>query len=113
MIYLFNFFYFKRHFTLIYLPVPNGAALKSIFTGTLEAALLHNDKSNIDADLSSAIVDASLSLLEIVCNVLKPAPTLGRQHYQFNMKTITTVLQVHFCLFCIWPCFYIWFEFYN
>jgi hypothetical protein len=76
------------------LPLPNGPALKSIFAGTLEASLLYNDKSNIDADLSAAIVDASLSLLEVVCNVLKPAPTLGRQHYQFNMKTITTILQV-------------------
>ncbi len=67
--------------------------MKSIFSGVLEASFIYDQKQHIDLDLGNAIVDASLNLLEIVTNVLKPCPTLGRQHYMFNMKTIITVLQ--------------------
>ncbi len=79
---------------MLYLPVPSGDALKSIFSGTLEGCLLHNDKTGIDADLHAAIVDASISLLNSINEVLKPCPTPGRQHYLFNMKSIINILQV-------------------
>lgn len=78
---------------LLYLPTPNSQALKSIFNGTLEAALLFNEKTSIDADLHSALVDASVSLLEMVGDVLKACPTPGRQHYFFSMKTIISILK--------------------
>ena len=91
----FRVFQLKRHSTLLYLPMPGSQALKSIFAGTLEACLLFNERSNIDSDLSNAIVEASLQLLELVTQVLKPCPTPGRQHYLFNMKTITAILQVN------------------
>lgn len=78
---------------LLYLPTPNSHALKSIFNGTLEAALLFNEKTNIDVDLHNAIVDASVSLLEMIGEVLRPCPTPGRQHYLFNMKTIISILK--------------------
>lgn len=85
-----------RHSILIYLPVPSGNALKSIFNGTLEASMLYDEKASIDADLHSLIIDASVNLLEMINEVLKPCPTPGRQHYLFNMKTIITILQVSY-----------------
>lgn len=76
--------------------MPNGNALRSIFNGTLEASMLFNEKSGLDQDLHTAIIDSSVKLLELVSEVLKPCPTPGRQHYLFNMKTIITILQVYF-----------------
>jgi len=87
-------FNFKRHFNLIYLPIPSGQALKSIFHGTLEASMFYSEKSGLDSDLHTALIEASCSLLDAVNQVLKPCPTPGRQHYMFNMKTIITILQV-------------------
>jgi hypothetical protein len=79
---------------LLYLPVPTGQALKSIFNGTLEASLLFNDKASIDPDLHGSIIDSSILLLDHINDVLKPCPIPGRQHYLFNLKTIITILQV-------------------
>ncbi len=76
------------------MPSPSGYALKSIFNGTLEGCMLHNDKANLDVDLQALIIDASMSLLNSVNEVLKPCPTPGRQHYLFNMKQIISILQV-------------------
>lgn len=78
---------------LLYLPAPSGQSLRSIFTGTLEASMLYNEKSSIDSDLHSCIIDASCALLEQISDVLRPCPTPGRQHYLFNMQTIITILQ--------------------
>ena len=79
---------------MVYLPVPSGTALKSIFNGTLEASMLFNEKAGLDTDLHSALIDSSVKLLELINEVLRPCPTPGRQHYLFNMKTIITILQV-------------------
>lgn len=79
---------------MLYLPSPDAHALKSIFNGTLEAALLFNEKANIDADLHNSIVDVSVSLLQMVTEVLRPCPTPGRQHYLFNMKNVISILKV-------------------
>jgi hypothetical protein len=79
---------------LLYLPTPAGQALRTIFNGTLEASMLYNDKTSIDPDLHSVLVDASVALLDQITDVLKPCPTPGRQHYLFNMKTIINILQV-------------------
>jgi hypothetical protein len=67
--------------------------LKSIFNGVLEATLLYNEKEFIEADLHSALVDASCQLLEQMNDVFKPCPTPGREHYLFNMRQMITVLQ--------------------
>ncbi len=85
---------FKRHSVLFYLPSPNAHALKSIFNGVLEAALLFNEKASIDSDLHAVIVDASVTLLEMITEVFKPCPMPGRQHYLFNMKNIISMLKV-------------------
>jgi hypothetical protein len=81
----------------LHLPSPSGDALKSIFNGTLEGCMLHNDKASIDVDLHASIIDACMSLLNSVNDVLKPCPTPGRQHYLFNMKHIISILQVKIC----------------
>lgn len=93
---LIGFVRFKRHFTLIYLPLQSGSALKSIFHGTLEASMFYNERSGLEAELHTALVDASCSLLDAVNQVLKPCPMPGRQHYMFNMKSIITILQVSY-----------------
>lgn len=81
---------------MLYLPSPNGQALRTIFNGTLEASMLYNEKAGIDVDLHNAIIEASVNLLEMVIDVLRPCPTPGRQHYLFNMKSIIVILQVTF-----------------
>ncbi len=83
------------------MPEPTGDELKSIFNGTLEGSLMHNEKQGIDLDLHSCIINASISLYESVKDILKASPTLGRQHYLFNMKTIISILQVIFDLLLI------------
>ena len=80
---------------MLYLPVPAGLALKSIFNGALEASLLFNDKASIDPDLHGSLIDSSILLLDHINEVFKPCPVPGRQHYLFNMKTIITILQVN------------------
>lgn len=87
-------FTFKRHFNIIFLKTPRGQALKSIFHGTLEASMLFGEKNGLDSELHALLVEANISLLEAVNQVLNPCPTPGRQHYMFNMKTIITILQV-------------------
>lgn len=48
---------------------------------------------SIDSDLHTSLIEASVNLLELINEVLKPCPTPGRQHYLFNMKSIITILQ--------------------
>ncbi len=79
---------------MLYLPSPDVQALKSIFNGTLEASMLFNEKSSIDSDLHTQIIDVSVNILEMINEVLRPCPTPGRQHYLFNMKHIIVILQV-------------------
>jgi hypothetical protein len=67
--------------------------LKNIFSGTLEASMIYDDKSNIDSELSTSIIDASIVFLDSLKDTLKSCPMAGRQHYIFNMKTIITILQ--------------------
>lgn len=82
-----------RHSILIYLPSPDEHVLKSIFNGILEASMSHKESTSIDSQLQTAIIGASVKLLSLINQVLKPCPTPGRQHYLFNMKTIITILQ--------------------
>ena len=89
----FNFFFLKRYFVILNLPNPKGPVLKSIFNGILEATFLYNAGEFIEADLHTAIVDASCNLLEQIVDVLKPSPTPGRMHYLFNMRQMITILQ--------------------
>ena len=56
--------------------------------------MVYTEKMNIDSDLHALVIEASVSLLEIIVDVLKPCPTPGRQHYLFNMKNVITILQV-------------------
>ena len=80
---------------LLFLPTPQGQVLRSILSGALEASMIYTEQSNIDTELAQAIVDASMSLLVAVSDVLKACPTPGREHYLFNMRTIITILQVN------------------
>jgi len=82
-----------RHSILIHLPSPDDQALKSIFHGVLEASLAHSFDNSIDSELHTALIDASIKLLKLINDVLRPCPMPGRQHFLFNMKTIITILQ--------------------
>ena len=53
----------------------------------------YKEKQNIDSELHHSIINASVRLLELINDVLKPCATPGRQHYLFNMKTVITILQ--------------------
>ncbi|XP_048577711.1 dynein axonemal heavy chain 8 isoform X3 [Nematostella vectensis] len=83
----------KRHFAMFYLPAPIGESLFTVVNSVLEANMAQNQGMGLPQDFHDQIVTASCQLLTSVQNVLRPSPTPGRCHYQFNLRDLTRVFQ--------------------
>ena len=56
--------------------------------------MAQNQGMGLPQEFHEQIVMASCMLLNSMQDVLKPSPTPGRCHYQFNLRDITRVFQV-------------------
>ncbi|CAH3196290.1 unnamed protein product, partial [Porites evermanni] len=83
----------KRHFAVFRLPAPTAESLFTIVTSILEANMAQNQGMGLPQEFHEQIVMASCTLLTSLQDVLRPSPTPGRYHYQFNLRDITRVFQ--------------------
>lgn len=64
-----------------------------------QANMAQNQGMGLPQEFHEQIVRASCMLLTSMQDVLRPSPTPGRRHYQFNLRDFTRVFQVTECLF--------------
>jgi dynein heavy chain, axonemal len=78
-----------RHFTLLSVPPPSEASIKTIFSTILQGFL--GDFSADIQQLCIPLVCASLQVYNQVAQELLPTPT--KSHYTFNMRDLAKVFQ--------------------
>lgn len=87
---------FTRHFSMMFIPTTSENAMRTIFTSILDG-FLADFPTNI-ANLSIAIVQASIAVYSQISEYLLPTP--AKSHYVFNLrdlsKTIQGILQADF-----------------
>ena len=57
--------------------------------------MAQNQGTGLPQEFHEQIVTASCKMLSGIQDVLRPSPTPGRCHYQFNLRDITRVFQVN------------------
>ncbi|XP_055889445.1 dynein axonemal heavy chain 8-like isoform X4 [Biomphalaria glabrata] len=82
-----------RHFSVFYVPVPQGDSLKSIVDGILKGNMTKGNGAELEHDLHNILVSASCEMLTSLQNVLHQSPMEGRYHYLFTLKDITKCFQ--------------------
>lgn len=83
----------KRHFAVFRLPPPKADSLFTVVTSILEANMAQNQGTGLPQEFHEQIVTASCKMLSSIQDVLRPSPSPGRCHHQFNLRDITRVFQ--------------------
>lgn len=74
---------------------PYCGRLFSIVVAITQANMAQNQGMGLPQEFHEQIVTASCKVLSSIQDVLRPSPTPGRCHYQFNLRNITWVFQVN------------------
>ena len=81
---------FLRHFSMLNVPAPSEASMKTILSAIL-GGYLKDFPADFSRSILGPVVASSIELYQRMCSEMLPTPT--RSHYTFNLRDLSKVIQ--------------------